>query len=481
MNYLGLWQSGAIAKVGATCRTLAELARKLGTTADALSSAHRRLVAQGHDLPSPGSYLPPRSNRPLDQWDEPTNPGAPMFTDSEGSCDPLAGLEPWGTAIERQVLESLQRTGSIVGTAEDMGISPERVRAHLSELERRAARRGWAPGSDMTKTVPAGYHVKGVSTYYDADGNVIGQWVKSQQDPEGKLELLLDAVKQIAEPFAGSHDPVPPPAATTADLLCVYPMGDPHLGMYAWASETGEDFDLDIAERNLVAAVDHLVDLAPPADEALIINLGDFFHSDTNQNRTARSGHALDVDTRWAKVLSIGIRTMRRCIDRALLKHRTVRVICEIGNHDDHSSVMLALCLSNYYEREPRVVIDTSPEKFHWHRFGDCLIGVTHGDTVKFKDLAGVMAVDRAKDWGETKHRHWYCGHVHHDTVKELPGVTVETFRTLAARDNWHHAAGYRSGRDMKCDVWHRRYGIITRHVVGIHQLSMLVDAPWAS
>lgn len=337
---------------------------------------------------------------------------------------------------------------------------------------RTEARAGWSPDHDMTHEVPAPFHIRGVSTYYGADGELKGQWVKSQIDKDSHAAALLDAIKTIAEPFRGASELVAPPEHVNADLLTIYPMGDPHLGMLAWAAETGENFNLEIAERNLVAAVDRLVSLAPSSERALIINLGDFFHSDNNENRTARSGNALDVDGRWAKVLSAGIRTMRRCIDKALEKHAQVDVINEIGNHDDHAAVMLSICLAQYYENNPRVRIDTSPAAFHWVRFGKCLIGVTHGHTVKPDKLPGIMAHDRAQDWGETRHRFWFVGHIHHDTVKEYPGVTVESFRTLAARDAWHTAQGYRSDRDMKCDVLHREHGRIMRHVVGIEQLA---------
>lgn len=324
----------------------------------------------------------------------------------------------------------------------------------------------------MTRTVPDGYHVKGVSNYYDSQGNLRGQWVKSSRDQEHKIEQLLDALKTIADPIRGKSERVDAPDKSNEDLLCVYPMGDPHLGMYAWRAETGADFDLDVAESSLIAAVDHLVNLAPPADRALVVNLGDFFHADTKDHRTLRSGNVLDVDTRWSKVLATGVRTMRRIIDRALEKHHEVRVISEIGNHDDHSSIMLALCLQQYYENEPRVSIDTSPETFHWYRFGQNLIGVTHGDRVKASELPAIMAADRKVDWGETSHRYWYTGHVHHDSAKEYTGgVIVETFRTLASRDAWHHSSGYRSGQDMKCDVLHREWGRVNRHVVGVRQI----------
>lgn len=385
-------------------------------------------------------------------------------------------IAPYGTPTQRLAAETFARLGSIETAAETLGVSPQGLRYQMAELERVAARAGWLPGEAVTATPPAaftpqGYEIKGTSTLVGADGTIRGQWIKTKQSEDSKLARLMDAVQALAEPFKGLAEPAARPVALDDDLLCVYPMGDPHFGMMAWAAETGEDFDLKIAENDLIAAVDHLVGLAPPARHALIIELGDFFHTDNSSNQTSRSHHALDVDSRWSKMLGIGIRAMRRNIDRALEKHELVHVIIEIGNHDDHTSIMLALCLANYYEREPRVTIDTSPAKFHWYRFGANLIASTHGDTTKANNLPGIMATDRARDWGETSHRFWYTGHVHHDSLKEYPGVIVETFRTLAARDAWHSGQGYRSGRDMKLDVIHRLDGRIVRHSVGIPAL----------
>jgi hypothetical protein len=55
--------------------------------------------------------------------------------------------------------------------------------------------------------------------------------------------------------------------------------------------------------------------------------------------------------------------------------------------------------------------------------------------------------------------------------VKEYSGCKVETFNTLAAKDAWHHGAGYRADRKMVCDVYHTEHGRVLRHEVGIEQL----------
>jgi len=335
--------------------------------------------------------------------------------------------------------------------------------------ERKAARSGWSPAHSMTKTVPEGFHVKGVSTLYGADGAVAAQWVKSSKDKDN-LDTLMEAIQSIADPLRGEAKPIKSPKVADEDLLVVIPFGDPHFGLHAWHEESGEDFDLKIAERDLVSAMDEMMRVSPHAKQALIISCGDMFHSDSNAGTTTK-GTKVDVDSRWPKILSVGIRAMRYCIDAALKKHEHVTFVPVCGNHDAHTSLVLGLCLQAFYEREPRVEIDVQPGRYHYYRFGNCLIGMTHGDTVKKEQLPGIMAFDRKEDWGQTEHRTWVTGHIHHETVKEFPGVTVESFRTLAARDAWNTMSGYRSGRDLRMDVYHRLDGRIDRHIVGIGRL----------
>lgn len=367
------------------------------------------------------------------------------------------------SAVQLRAIDAVLSTGSNAKAAKEIGINPRTMDRTILRIKKNAAIQGYAPNQDMNKPVPDGFSVAGVSTMYDADGEVKLQWVKSKQEAEQLLELALEAVRE------GFNDVKLPKIAKplkvdTKELLAVYPMGDPHIGLYTWAKETGDDFDVKIAERNLVTAVERLVECAPASDQALIVNVGDFYHSDTMDNRTSRSGNALDVDTRWANVLYVGVRAMRSCIEAALKKHNKVHVINEIGNHDDHTAQVLTLALSMSYEKNPRVTFDMGPGRFHYYRFHDVLIGVTHGDTVKPEKLGGIMATDRAKDWGETVRRYWYTGHIHTRNVFELPGCEVESFRTLAPKDAWTASMGYRSGRDMYCIVIHKEFGEIERH-----------------
>jgi hypothetical protein len=170
-------------------------------------------------------------------------------------------------------------------------------------------------------------------------------------------------------------------------------------------------------------------------------------------------------------MISVGVKVMRQCITSALEKHKEVRVINIIGNHDDTGALWLSVALRHTYENEPRVFIDDSPAAFHYFEHGKCLIGVHHGHSCKTERLPGVMAADQAQAWGRTEHRAWYLGHVHHQSVKEYAGVTVESFNTLAAKDAYSAFGGYRARQNMKCIVLHDEYGEVSRHTVSPQML----------
>jgi len=339
--------------------------------------------------------------------------------------------------------------------------------------DRRAmlARQGWSPEHGLKVEYPDGFKVGKTTIQRGPDGTIERTWERMCEDPE-KLQALMQRSMQAmveglpkfkAQPLAALE--------VDHDLLAVYPLGDPHIGMMSWGAETGQDWDLKIAERYFCKAFDRVVRTTPHCKQALILNLGDFFHADNMEGVTTRSKHSLDVDGRYAKMISVGVKIMRQMIETALEVHDTVRVINCIGNHDDTGSQFLAVLLMHVYELEPRVIIDVSPTPFHYMRWGKVLLGAHHGHTCKAPGLPAVMAASRPEDWGATNYRYWYTGHIHHDTLKEYPGVKVESFRTMAAADAYATWGGYISGQDIKAIVLHKNKGEVERHTVHIDHL----------
>ncbi|MFN7817809.1 MAG: hypothetical protein ACK5OQ_16390 [Burkholderiales bacterium] len=386
------------------------------------------------------------------------------------------GLKEFASGRQKTFIDAVNEHRGITHAEKALGVAKGTISVSIARVKKNAALAGYSPEHDMTKVVPEPYVVKGVSTYYDKEGKPRGQWVKSKLDHERYRELIKEAATAIASEVRGMAPVTPTPDRTMSDLLAVYPFGDPHFGMYAWGQETGEDFDLDIAERITQAAVDRLVASAPAAETAILLPLGDVLHMDDQTNQTPAHKHQLDADGRFVKVLHVCIKAYRHAVLRCLQKHKNVIVRFVSGNHDPHAVWSIAFTIAAYFDSDPRVTVDLSPAPFWFYRFGKVLIGATHGDKAKGDSLLGVMATDQAEAWGQTKFRYWYLGHVHHERVKELPGVTCESFRTLAAKDAYATAYGYRAGRDMRCIVHHREFGEIERHRCDVAMLDAISD-----
>ena len=373
-------------------------------------------------------------------------------------------LKPYArTDSEVILLESIQKEGGVAAGVAAVGSDKRTLYRRLKRIRERAALHGVAPAFDMVHAAPEPFTVKGTSTLYGDDGAIKAQWVKTQQSTETKLEQLEQAIDDAMSGYRGMARPRKAPAAANDDLLACYVMGDPHIGCYAHAEECGENFDVSIAREDLINATSRLIQVAPKTQRALVMNLGDFFHAD-NRGNTTTKGTPVDVDTRWSAVLQAGCMLMVDLISMALSKHPEVEVVNCIGNHDDHSSIMLSAFLGAYFHEEPRVTVHPTINKFHYVQHGKVLIAATHGETVKLNALSELMATDKPQEWADSEHRYWYTGHIHHTTKQELRGCVVESFRTLAGRDAWHTNAGYRSGRDMFCIVHDKEWGEVERY-----------------
>lgn len=311
--------------------------------------------------------------------------------------------------------------------------------------------------------VPAGHVVKGVSALVDADGRVIQQWQKTRAEPSA-----IDIAATLKEAFADwvpPAAPIPMPAMVAADLLTFTPLADFHVGLFSWHRETGTNWDLDISERVIGAALDDLIARTPPSGQAIVLGGGDLLHSDNNENKTAKSGNVLQVDGRYQKVLMTACRLVVRAVDANLSRHGHVTVRILPGNHDEHASVAVAYFLLAWYRNEPRVTVDVDPSLFFWFRFGKVLIGATHGHTVKLKDMPSIMAHRRAEDWGVTVHRFIHGFHIHHSSkyATEGNGVISESHQTPTPQDAWHYGSGFLSGRSLQAISYHREFGEVSR------------------
>lgn len=324
---------------------------------------------------------------------------------------------------------------------------------------------------DSGNYVSSGEILKGSSTLYDEDGNIKAQWVKTDVEKQKTADLVREVIDNYVEKLPTFEKKDYSVTYADEDLMAVYPLGDPHVGMKAYKEESGEDWDLQTAQEVFCGVFDRLVKTAPHCKKAVIVNLGDYFHRDNVAGVTERHKHSLDTDGNYMMMVDTGLKIMIQMIDSALEHHESVQVITTIGNHDDTGAMFLQAALKHMYQNEPRVDIDCTSSVFQYFQHGKCFFGVHHGHTCKADKLPLVMATDKPKEWGDSKFRYWLTGHIHHDSRKEYSGCSVESFRTLASKDSYAYSGGYRAEQDSKAMVIHKKYGEVERHTINIAQV----------
>lgn len=328
-------------------------------------------------------------------------------------------------------------------------------------------------GADVPPVaIPESFLLRRTSVMQGGDGSTKVQWSSYDQAAVDRWESVKVAVAaHCAEHVQAKPLRLLPSAVRDDDLITLYPIGDPHIGMLAWAKEVGEHFDVRIAQHELCECFRQLVERAPASAECIITELGDFWHAENDRQQTPRGGNKLDVDGRTGKVGEIGLAILDTIIDTALAKHARVRFRCVPGNHDPNLGQWLPEIMRRTYRNEPRVIVEDGFNRYQYDAFGRNIFGWAHGDGAKVDALESIMLADEPARCGAARFRYWHTGHRHHWETKEFRTCVVETHRTLAGRDAWHHGEGYRSGRALKATAYHREWGLDSSWVVGVERV----------
>ena len=370
----------------------------------------------------------------------------------------IADLLPFCiTDWQRRVVDTCAEHGPR-GAARILERNHRSIERTLEALRYRAAVQGHSPEHGMTHAAPDSHVVKGVSTLY-VNGVQSAQWVKTDLRREAMTRLMAEAVEAFREDIPKAK-PARGPKAANADLLNTYVITDYHIGCRGWPEETKDDpWDTDIAEDLLVAWFSEAISRSPDAETAVLAQLGDAVHYDGLNAVTPTGGHNLDSDTRFQRMVRVVIRVFRRVISMLLEKHARVHVIMAEGNHDIASSAWLREVFSAFYEHEPRVTVDQSPDPYYCVEHGQTAVFFHHGHMKKMEQIDRVFVAKFREAFGRTKHAVAHMGHYHHRRELESSLMVVRQHRTLAASDAYASRGGYLSGREAQVITYHKRYG----------------------
>jgi len=243
---------------------------------------------------------------------------------------------------------------------------------------------------------------------------------------------------------------------------------DLHFGKLCWNGETGEDYDTKIASTRFHSAIDDIILKASGHNiEKIVFPVGnDFFNTDGKENQT--SNHTpQDEDLRWMKTFRNGRRLIVEGIEK-LKQLANVEVIIIQGNHDFERSYYLGDSLIGWFRNDQNVSINNEATPRKYLKYGQNLIGLTHGNNEKIADLPLLMASEKKELWSDTKFHEWHIGHFHHkkqikfQTIDEQKGCVIRFMRSLSGTDAWHNLKGYvQNVQSAEAFIWHPQEGMI--------------------
>lgn len=220
---------------------------------------------------------------------------------------------------------------------------------------------------------------------------------------------------------------------------------DHHFGKMAWQLETlGANYDVKIATAVFHRALQTLLDRSPFTnyEEIWFVVGNDLFNADNAAGQTT-AGTQVESDFRYKKTY-VTVRTlMVRAIEQLRYLADKVKVIVVPGNHDNNTTWHLGDSLELHFSKHPDVEVDNTPSPRKYRVYGNTLIGYTHGDKGKQKDLPLLMTVEAREQYGITKFHEWHTGHVHMTKTEEHHGIRVRVLPALCPPDKWHAEMGF--------------------------------------
>jgi len=295
-------------------------------------------------------------------------------------------------------------------------------------------------------------------------------------DERAMGELFIDMIKNYKAPILDTK-PILPSIKPKENNLLEITLFDLHLGKLAWAGETGENYDTKIARRRFLKTLETLIERASGFQyNKILFPVGnDFFNSDTIYNTTTK-GTPQDEDLRWQKTFQVGVKLLVDAINLLKQIGVPIDVIVVQGNHDFERSYYAGAYLEAWFNNDPMVHINNGASPRKYYKFGQVLLGLTHGSEEKESSLPLLMASDIESKplWSETKYHEFHVGHIHRKRdmkfsildknrmTNEDLGVTVRYLSSLTGTEEWHHKQGFiGSTKAGEAFIWNDEAGLI--------------------
>jgi len=386
-----------------------------------------------------------------------------------------------------EIFNLYNQLGSYSAVSKTLGIDSRTVKRHVQKWHEENS----FASSEASRTgIPFGK----ISHYWlktkNEEGDDVSLFVKNQHEVM-EYEEIRDALIKDLEQFAPvvkkiDYDVLP---QNNQHLVFIDP-ADLHLGKLAVTEETGHrEYNIQTAfERAYIGVVDLLSKAKAFGIHQIVIVVGnDILHTD-NGRRTTTAGTPQDTDGQWWETFETARRLYVSIIELAKTFAPVTIVYCP-SNHDKVLGFGLADSLFSWYRKDANVSFSNYGKSLRsrkYIRYGSNLIGFTHGDGAKNKDLTSLMQYEAREDWAQCSFSYWYIHHWHHkfriinntEIEKDHNGVTVvynygsidpshntsiECVRSPSEPDAWHSHNGYVNTCAVEAFIHHPTKGQVAR------------------
>lgn len=266
-----------------------------------------------------------------------------------------------------------------------------------------------------------------------------------QNLPASQILAAQDVLLELVADHAPSYEA--PPVYAGGEHLLVIQLVDIHMGMLAWAEESGEDYNPELARAHVEYVVDQILSKAQMYGvDRILVPIGqDVLHADQTikgKGGATTKGTPQDMAVRWQQMYRAAKELYVWVLDRCRLVAPTDGEGLP-GNHGRMMEFALAEDLSSWYRLDDAVTIRNTAYPRSYYRYWETLLGLGHLDREQQKELSQIMAREAKSLWGVTSWREWLGGHEHRPRVFETQGVVVRHSRAMTATDSYHAENGY--------------------------------------
>lgn len=405
-------------------------------------------------------------------------------------------LKQWATPRQAEIIDAVIKHGSFRAAAVALGISDGTVGNSIARVRKKAVE---VEDEDdaVTKAAKAGgiEDSRNLSHFWkivkDDTGNGYSLFVKNPKT--GTSVAITDMVREAIEGINLAKPVILPARPTTAeDHLLVVDLADVHFLKLAVRTETGYEYNRDVARHRVVEGTRSLLRMARPMGigQVLFVLGNDILHVDGPRSSTT-SGTYQDTDGTVFQGFTDAALALKEAID-VVAEAANVDLLHCMSNHDWLLGWSLSQTVAAPYRAphfaNPRIrATDYNLSEIHrkYYRFGTNLMGFTHGDGAKEEKLYGVMVDEARQHISECDNLYWYLHHVHHKIrktrgeleylqEKDHTGMTaimagntriqgthlnIEYVRSPSAPDGWHHRNAYVNLQAVECFVHHPTMG----------------------